>query len=247
MKRAWLCALLFLTGCAYTQHRFGIAIPGADGNELSLVRGNRFQAELTEASGRKVKPELVSWQFGGVLSPDKQRGLFSATGPGTGIVRASFLVGGEKKILEKRLAIKGSLPTPVPTIAPTPVESLAPSAPPAEATPRPLPTLTPTPAIDDAETLILQAYERAGKGDHAAALALLERIKDPSWLPKVRALRAEWGKEIADSIIEKAAKALLDKDLAGTLKQLEQLKGLSLNPKQQEQEKLIRKRLRDLL
>lgn len=251
MKRSLFLSLLLATGCAYSHYRFGISIPGAEGNELSLSRGNRFKAEVTEASGRKVKPEQVSWQFGGVLAPEKtdkkdKRGFFAATGPGTGIVRASFLVAGEKKTLEKRFAIKGMLPTPVPTLEPTPapVESLLPS-PTMEPTPKPLPTSTP--AVDDAEAVILRAYEQAGKGEHLAALSSLERIKDPSWLPKVRALRAEWGKLVADQIIEKAAKALLDKDLAGTLKQLEQLKGLSLNPKQQEQEKLIRKRLKDLL
>ncbi|HEY9765496.1 MAG TPA: hypothetical protein V6C82_03995, partial [Chroococcales cyanobacterium] len=184
----------------------------------------------------------IQWRFEGVLAADPGKsGEFHAIRPGQGTIKAILPLGDSLKSLETKITVTGAIakiePTPSPEIeakVETKVEAKV------AATPVPLEN-------NNGEESILKAYSLAEGGDYQGALAVLDEIKEPEWLPKVKALRLEWSKMVVDALIEKAAKSLMDKDLATTLKHLDLLKNLPKNPKQQGQERQIRKRLKELL
>ncbi|HBN08947.1 MAG TPA: hypothetical protein DD435_09955 [Cyanobacteria bacterium UBA8530] len=242
MRKLFLLLFILFSGCAYNEYKFGLSVPGTEGGRVDLREAGRLKAVVLEQnSGKKVSSSKIQWRFEGVLAADPGKsGEFHALRPGQGTIKAILPLGDSLKSLETTITVTGAIAK----VEPTPkiedkVEKVAVKVE-TKATPLPLEN-------DDDEESILKAYSLAESGDYQGALAVLDVVKAPEWLPKVKALRLEWSKTVVDGLIDSAAKSLLDKDLSATLKQLDLLKNLPKNPKQQSQERQIRKRLKELL
>lgn len=137
---------------------------------------------------------------------------------------------------------------PTPTLA-TPAPALATPAPPASPTPSPTPAPTPqaspTPLPEpDAEATVYHAYDLVAKGRYLDAVTAIQKLDDPDWLPKARALLAEWSPRAVDEGLTLARKHLAEGDVQAARLLLGRLATLTRTPAQTRALDALRQQLR---
>lgn len=231
MRRLSLVVLLTLAGCAYQPMRFGLRVSDLEAGSVVSERGTHRALVYADDATTSLRPDAVEWTFGGVFEPGPEPGTFTVKGPGQGTIRAAFTAG-ERQMLRAMLTARASSPAPLPQ----PSVLLAP-------TPTPQPTVLPTPVPDDAETRIMESYRLQSVGDYYAAVQKLVDLSDPDWLPKARALLADWGERGADQGLARA-QAQLDAGNRPLAKEtLDAVAKLPLRPSQRQVERALRLRL----
>ncbi|HEY9857021.1 MAG TPA: hypothetical protein V6D05_14860 [Stenomitos sp.] len=234
MKRLSLVLILALSGCAYQPMRFGLQVSDLEAGSVVSDRSEHRALVYAYDATTSLRPEAVEWTFGGVFEAGSAPGTFRVKGPGQGTIQAVFRAG-DRQMLAATLTARSSapvavappVPTPQPTVAPTPV----PTAPPA--------------AAPDAETLVLDSYRLQGQGDYFGAVLNLVAISDPAWLPKARALLAEWGERGADQGLARARALLEAGNRSQARENLEAVTKLPLRPTQRQTERALRLKLGD--
>jgi hypothetical protein len=180
---------------------------------------------LDKAENRPYRAEAVDWHFRGVVVAGSAPGQYTATGPGTGSIEATFLTPDGTRSIAIALAVRprpglARRPTPDPPSTPSPapepvIQAVATPEPTPEPTPIPVPAREPTPsptptpippipapaAVTDSAR-VLRAYDFAGAGRYAAALDELAAIGDPGYSAKVAALVRQWGPQAAAELAD---------------------------------------------
>lgn len=233
MKRLLPLLALTLVGCAYQPMRFGLHVTDLEAGTYVSTRGPHRALVYAYDATASLRSEAVEWTFGGVFEPGPEPGTFQAKGPGEGTIQAAFKAG-ERQVLKASLTARGPAPVAAAVVVPTPVPTLPPQ-----------PTPPPAPAAPDAEALILESYRLQGEGDFFGAVMQLVPITDPDWLPKARALLADWAERGADQGLARARAQLDAGNRLLARKTLDAVVKLPLRPTQRQTERALRLKLGD--
>lgn len=237
MKPLVVIGALALVGCAYQPMRFGLHVSDLEAGSVVAAdaRVHRALVYALDAT-TSLRPEAVEWVFGGVFEPGPEPGTFKAKGPGEGTIQATFKAG-DRNVLSARLTARSTGSS----VATMPRPTAAPTAPPPRPTPEPTPE--PTPAPPDAEALILESYRLQGEGDFYGAVLKLVAVTEAEWLPKARALMAEWGERGAEQGLARARFQLEAGNRALAKETLDAVVKLPLRPSQRQAERALRLKL----